>query len=1844
MENALNRYYMTETTINSPISKLIELGLYFIGLWPNYTYSIIHRILWIVILGIVLILEYRYILLHIATDDLADLMDCFSITVSNSLLFIKLIILWFKQRTFDEIIDMMNEDWLECNTVGRNVDLMTRKVFVAQKFSKISTIIYGGGVIMFLIPVIFAEERIFVLKMEFPFDATVSPFYELINIVQFFQEVTFASTSGMLNGVIMTMILHTGGQVEIMCQTIEEFMNKTDNEHGSYLNILKKLIVKHDKIILFAGYIEELFTYIALLQFFSNTMAICFSGFVIMTSFDMEEGSAILAKTVPYYTVVNVEAFILCFAGEYLSSKSMIIGRKAYDTNWYELKPNESRYILFLILRAQKKLTITVGKFLDLSLESFASILKASASYASNSKEGLNSRIYPNSIIKPVRYTLYFIGLWPDYNYAILHRILWVVALGSILIFQYRYIVIHIFIDDLADLMDCFSITVSNSLLLIKLFILWNHQGTLRDLLLMMKDDWSKTITTTTTITTTISNKFPIKYYDIMIDKIKSLRRFTKFCFFGYSFSAIMFIFPVILSDDRILVLKMELPFDPFLSPIYETVCIVQLIEEIAFAATSGMLNAVIVTMILHVGGQIDVMCQEIKDMFDQFEKNEMSRLKTLKYLIVKHDRIILFSNYIKDMFTYIALLQFFSNTMAICFSGFVIMISMDTDEASAILGKTVPYYVIINIEAFILCYIGEYLSSKSLTIGIAAYDFQWYELKPKESRYILLLILRGQKKLTITVGKFLDLSLESFASILKASASYGSSIDSTMVSINVSPINRLVEFSLRFIGLWPGYSYVIVHRFLWVITMCLTLFFQYWYVVLHLTSGDLPDLMDCLSITMSNSVFFIKLIILWMKNRVFDDILKMMTDDWLDSIDKKENHETMFNRVKLSQRYSKLFVSSYSIGLIFFLSFALFTQEKQLILKMELPFDTTKSPIYELVNIVQFLQEFMATSMSSMLSALLVTLSLDSEQRNVILAKTIPYYVLANLEAFALCYAGEYLSSKSTDIERAAYNSNWYELNPSESRFLLLLMIRSQKRFVITAGKFMDLSLEMFASMLKASGSYVSVLYAIKSFEASKIEEIKYSMLPGSPINRLLELSLCFIGLWPGYSYNIIHRIIWIFAMCFTLIFQFWYLIANFRSGDLPGLMDCLSITISNYLLFIKLIILWIKHRVFSEILKMMTYDWRKCLIEKENIETMTKKVTLSRRYSNFFVGSYSLGVIFFLSFALFAKEKQLILKMELPFDVMESPIYELVNFVQFLEEFIAASTSGMMNALLVTLMLHVDGQVEIICKKFSEISKMAENHLSCKKAFESLIKCHQRVITFTENIENIFSYIALMQFLSNTLSLDSEQRSVILARTIPYYVLVNLEAFVLCFAGEFIKSKSMAIEKAAYKCNWYDLDPKESKFLLLLMMRSQKRFKITAGKFMELSLEGFARMLNASASYVSVLYANQDKMLTSTIGPAVQLGLRCVGVWPNSMMIFPRIFWIVTVSFIQTFQFRYLFAHSGFMELMRIMDSVSLTLAYTITILKLFAFWINYNIFHDILEMMENDWAKSTKIECGHSTMTSKIILAHRYSNLIISVYCISAFFYATGTFIIGDNNYDEGEERELLLKMILPFNSNKSPIYEIVIITQFFHQLLTTAVAAVLSSLIVALILHLGGQVDILCEMLLRISGKDIEGNLSLTILKTAIAKHQRIILFSDNVESLFTYFSLMQFMSNILIICCLGFMIVTSISEGEIEAARLTKSILFYVAIVIEAFVICFAGEYVTAKGKLIGDVAYESLWYDLKPNESRLLLLIILRSQKKLTITAGKIMELSLERFTGIIKASASYISVLLAMY
>ncbi|EFN89880.1 Putative odorant receptor 92a, partial [Harpegnathos saltator] len=165
----------------------------------------------------------------------------------------------------------------------------------------------------------------------------------------------------------------------------------------------------------------------------------------------------------------------------------------------------------------------------------------------------------------------------------------------------------------------------------------------------------------------------------------------------------------------------------------------------------------------------------------------------------------------------------------------------------------------------------------------------------------------------------------------------------------------------------------------------------------------------------------------------------------------------------------------------------------------------------------------------------------------------------------------------------------------------------------------------------------------------------------------------------------------------------------------------------------------------------------------------------------------------------------------------------------------------------------------------------------------------------------------------------------------------------------------------------------------------------------------------------------------------------------------------------------------------------------------------------------------------------------------------------------------------------------------------------------------------VLHVCGQIDSVQHKLSAITRKDIERDACGSIVKMLIIRHQRIIDFSKNIEVLFSNIALIQFLSNTLIICCLGFLIVISIDLPN-GSTILVKSVLFYVGVSIQAFTFCFVGEYLSSKSKMIGDAAYEALWYDLKPNQNRDLFFMIVRSQKHLTLTAGKFVVLSLKQF------------------
>ncbi|XP_020289101.1 odorant receptor 9a-like [Pseudomyrmex gracilis] len=379
-------------TRRSTINRTLKLMLTLCGIWPGISCVIICRVYWIIALATDEICHYRYLSMHLRTNDLFDLMDCFSSFLTQIKFSTKLIIFWINERKFLTILTMMTEDWNDC--VDNDVT-MRETVYKAKLANRITNamftlhlltiVAYSIGVFLADVDVTDHKSELpLLLKVELPIGINTKRTYKMLLATQFVHLIMSGCGTGLLNALLLTLTLHVGGQIDVLRSWLKTLVSDENKErHKSIVATTNKIIQKHQKIITFSEHIEDLYTYIALVQFTSNTVLICSLGFLIVTAIGNPDATEQIVRSLLFYTVTNLEAFIFCFAGEYIKNKSKAIGTAAYDSAWYDLKPENSRNLIFVILRAQKQLTLTVGKIMDLSLESFTSIMKASGSYLS---------------------------------------------------------------------------------------------------------------------------------------------------------------------------------------------------------------------------------------------------------------------------------------------------------------------------------------------------------------------------------------------------------------------------------------------------------------------------------------------------------------------------------------------------------------------------------------------------------------------------------------------------------------------------------------------------------------------------------------------------------------------------------------------------------------------------------------------------------------------------------------------------------------------------------------------------------------------------------------------------------------------------------------------------------------------------------------------------------------------------------------------------------------------------------------------------------------------------------------------------------------------------------------------------------------------------------------------------------------------------------------------------------------------------------------------------------------------------------------------------------------------
>ncbi|XP_032669904.1 odorant receptor 4-like isoform X2 [Odontomachus brunneus] len=338
---------------------------------------------------------------------------------------------------------------------------------------------------------------------------------------------------------------------------------------------------------------------------------------------------------------------------------------------------------------------------------------------------------------------------------------------------------------------------------------------------------------------------------------------------------------------------------------------------------------------------------------------------------------------------------------------------------------------------------------------------------------------------------------------------------------------------------------------------------------------------------------------------------------------------------------------------------------------------------------------------------------------------------------------------------------------------------------------------------------------------------------------------------------------------------------------------------------------------------------------------------------------------------------------------------------------------------------------------------------------------------------------------------------------------------------------------------------------------------------------------------------------------------------------------------------QLLFLIMHARTINFTMVIYVFAATLALGMKLIKIAIFWFNQR-FNEMWKTMSTNWERGSDYTDAVGATGKKQIM-HYMPNFIVAFNLFSVMMTSFSSLSAGIH-YDEASNatRPYVLWMYLPFDVNKHSVYLLVIFLQFFYLFILSAGAATINSVLIILMLYLGDQIDIICKCLTEMPQEENESSTNVTMLKKIIRKHQNVIAFSENVESVYTYIALMLLLFNTLITCGLGFILVTSIGSPNFSK-MMKKNLMFYCVMNIESFVFCFAGEYIRAKSREIGDAAYSSPWYQSKFH-GRAVLFMIMRSQNQLTITMGKFVDLSLELFSTIVKTSASYVSVLLAMY
>ncbi|XP_025153011.1 odorant receptor 4-like [Harpegnathos saltator] len=222
------------------------------------------------------------------------------------------------------------------------------------------------------------------------------------------------------------------------------------------------------------------------------------------------------------------------------------------------------------------------------------------------------------------------------------------------------------------------------------------------------------------------------------------------------------------------------------------------------------------------------------------------------------------------------------------------------------------------------------------------------------------------------------------------------------------------------------------------------------------------------------------------------------------------------------------------------------------------------------------------------------------------------------------------------------------------------------------------------------------------------------------------------------------------------------------------------------------------------------------------------------------------------------------------------------------------------------------------------------------------------------------------------------------------------------------------------------------------------------------------------------------------------------------------------------------------------------------------------------------------------------------------------------------------------------IFPYNCNKSPNFELTWLGETIGAIIVANGYSCFDTFLAMLTLHLCGQLAVLninMRNLVDATRHDDFVNFQ-ERLGLIVHRHEELHRYATVVEDYFNIALLAQTLVGTVTFCISVYRLITNRDQGVADLMYFVIQVLYTT---IHFFFYCYIGEQLLAESTNVAQSAFDCEWYDLPPRKAISLTIIIMRANTSFKLTAGKFSPFSFELFSTILKTSAGYVSVLLAM-